>query len=96
MFYSFGTGVRFILFTDLTLRPPKILSRKNHPGRGGVPAPPARGQPESQRDSIIQPSVAGPSRTGEYRLRWVNVQNIFQPGTGCIAVRAHLLQPVPG
>jgi hypothetical protein len=30
------------------------------------------------------------------RLRWVNVRNIFQPGTGCIAVRAHLIQPVPG
>jgi hypothetical protein len=26
------------------LRPPKILSRKNHPSRGGVPAHPARGQ----------------------------------------------------
>jgi hypothetical protein len=30
-------------FTILNLRPPKILSRKNHPGRGGVPAHPARG-----------------------------------------------------
>src|ERR1039458_409298 len=37
--------VCFCRFTLLNLRPPKILSRKNHPGRGGVPAHPARGQP---------------------------------------------------
>jgi hypothetical protein len=32
---------------------------------------------ESQRDSIIQPSVDGPSRTGEERLRWVRVPQKF-------------------
>ena len=92
------TGVCFFRFTILTLRPPKILSRKNHPGSGSVPAqpervrsapvpgrcnvakrtgdrlqkahrrldiavagdghapPPARGQPESQRDSVPKSS----------------------------------------
>jgi hypothetical protein len=28
-----------------------------------------------QRGYVIQPSVGGPSRTGEERLRWVNRQN---------------------
>jgi len=28
---------------------------------------------------IIQPSVGGPSRTGEERLRWVIVKQILQP-----------------
>lgn len=32
--------------------------------------------PESQRDSIIQPSVDGPSQAVEERLRWVNVPPI--------------------
>jgi hypothetical protein len=46
-----GDGRVFFRFTLLTLRPPKILSRKNHPGRGGVPAHPARGtQPRPGRN----------------------------------------------
>gem|GEM_PF-5849028 len=39
---------------------------------------------ESQRDSILQPRVGGPSRTGEERLPWVIVQSNFQPQRGCI------------
>jgi hypothetical protein len=58
------------------LRLPKILSRKNHPGRGGVPVPPARGQSESQRDSGTKPSVA------RHALPWVSV---FEFGFVCLA-----------
>jgi hypothetical protein len=36
-------GVCFCRFTILTLRPAKILSRKNHTGGGGVPAQSGRG-----------------------------------------------------
>lgn len=35
-----------------------------------------------QRGNVIQPSVGGPSRTGEERLRWVGVKKKSQPQRG--------------
>jgi hypothetical protein len=63
------------------LRPPKILSRKNHPGRGGVPAHPARGQPESQRDSVLKPRVA------RHELPWVT--SAKTPNRNAVAAIPH-------